>query len=131
MNESGLKFAPVAALGAPNKDAHGKGPAIRFGLAAIKNVGSGAMEMAVAERVENGCFASLEDFCTRLDSRAVNRKLVESLVKCGAFDSFDENRAAVFACIDDAMSSAASTQRDRASGQVSMFDVFETPQRDA
>jgi len=119
VNESGLKFAPVP-------DLNGRGPAIRFGLAAIKNVGAGAMEVAVTERTKNGRFESLEDFCTRLDSRAVNRKLVESLVKCGAFDSFDENRARVFASIEEAMASAASTQRDRASGQVSMFDVLET-----
>jgi DNA polymerase-3 subunit alpha len=117
VNESGLKFRPV-------RDAAG-GSGIRFGLAAIKNVGSGAMEMAVAEREKNGVFTSLEDFCTRLDSRAVNKKLVESLVKCGAFDGFDANRARVFAAIEDVMASAASVQRDRASGQVSMFDVFE------
>lgn len=118
VNESDLKFRPV------NLD-NGE-VAIRFGLAAIKNVGAGAMETAIAERQKNGRFKSLEDFCTRLDARAVNKKLIESLVKCGTFDSFDDNRARVFASIDDAMSSAASVQRDRASGQVSMFDVFET-----
>ncbi len=121
VNESGLKFRPV-------RDANP--PAIRFGLAAIKNVGQGAMELAIAERKANGPFASLEDFCTRLDSRAVNRKIIESLVKCGAFDSFNDNRAAVFATIEEAMAAAASAQRDRASGQVSMFDVFDsTPAR--
>jgi DNA polymerase-3 subunit alpha len=118
VNESGLKFRPV-------KLDSGE-VAIRFGLAAIKNVGSGAMEAAIAEREKNGRFESLEDFCARLDSRAVNKKLVESLVKCGTFDSFDENRARVFTAIEDAMSAAASAQRDRASGQVSMFDVFES-----
>lgn len=117
VNASSLKFAP---------DRTSKLPAIRFGLAAIKNVGSGAMEAAIAERSASGPFASLEDFCSRLDSRTVNRKIVESLVKCGAFDSFEPNRAAVFAQIDDAMGAAAAIQRDRASGQVSLFDVFET-----
>lgn len=117
VNASSLKFAP---------DRTSKLPAIRFGLAAIKNVGSGAMESAIAERMASGPFVSLDDFCSRLDSRTVNRKIVESLVKCGAFDSFDSNRAAVFAKIDDAMASAAAVQRDRASGQVSLFDVFET-----
>lgn len=117
VNASSLKFAP---------DRTSRLPAIRFGLAAIKNVGSGAMESAIAERVASGPFTSLEDFCSRLDSRTVNRKIVESLVKCGAFDSFESNRAAVFAQIDDAMASAAAIQRDRASGQVSLFDVFET-----
>ncbi len=117
VNASSLKFAP---------DRTSKLPAIRFGLAAIKNVGSGAMESAITERQASGAFSSMEDFCSRLDSRAVNRKIVESLVKCGAFDSFDSNRAAVFAQVDNAMASAAAVQRDRASGQVSLFDAFET-----
>ncbi len=117
VNASSLKFAP---------DRTSKLPAIRFGLAAIKNVGSGAMESAISERQASGAFSSLEDFCSRLDSRAVNRKVVESLVKCGAFDSFDTNRAAVLSQVDDAMASAAAVQRDRASGQVSLFDVFDT-----
>jgi DNA polymerase-3 subunit alpha len=124
VNESGLKFRPVA---------HAGGVAIRFGLAAIKNVGAGAMETAIAERAKNGRFESLADFCARLDSRAVNKKLVESLVKCGTFDSFDPNRARVFAQIDESLAAAASIQKDRASGQVSMFDAFDaapaTPRR--
>jgi DNA polymerase-3 subunit alpha len=118
VNESGLKFRPV-----PQGDGR---LGIRFGLAAIKNVGAAAMEAAIAEREKNGRFESMEDFCKRLDSRTVNKKVLESLVKCGAFDSFDANRARVFAGIDDAMASAASVQRDRASGQVSMFDVFDS-----
>jgi len=117
VNESGLKFRPVAHAGTVG---------IRFGLAAIKNVGAGAMETAIAERTKNGRFESLADFCARLDSRAVNKKLVESLVKCGTFDSFDANRARVFAQIDESLAAAASIQRDRASGQVSMFDAFDT-----
>ncbi len=116
VNESGFKFTPVLSSNPP---------AIRFGLAAIKNVGTGPMEAAIAERAKNGRYQSMEDFCTRLDSRAVNRKLMESLVKCGAFDCFDKNRARLFAQIDEVMASAASVQKDRASGQVSMFDVFE------
>ena len=131
VNESGLKFRPVHDTGLSGVSPRGdKAAAIRFGLAAIKNVGQGAMESAIAEREKNGRFESLADFCARLDSRTVNRKIIESLVKCGAFDSFDANRAAVFAQIDEAMAAAASIQRDRASGQVSMFDVFEsaTPQ---
>lgn len=124
VNESGLKFRPVRAVDRSARPVDGLA-AIRFGLAAIKNVGSAAMELAIAEREKAGRFESLEDFCARLDSRAVNKKLVESLVKCGAFDSFDDNRARVFVAIEDALAAAASVQRDRASGQVSMFDVFE------
>ncbi len=110
INASGLKFTPDPS-----------GPGIRFGLGSIKNVGSGAMEAAITERDKNGVFASLADFCSRLDSRTVNRKVLESLVKCGAFDGIDTNRAALFAEIEGAMAAAASVQRDRASGQVSLF----------
>ncbi len=118
VNESGLKFTPV-------RDA--VSPAIRFGLAAIKNVGEGAMESAIAERAKNGRFESLDEFCARLDSRAVNRKIVESLAKCGAFDGFDPNRARIFTQIEDAMAGAAAIQKDRASGQVSLFDGLDEP----
>ena len=110
INASDLKFSP---------ETNGKG--IRFGLASIKNVGAGAMEAAIAERKKNGPFISLEKFCSRLDSRTVNRKIIESLVKCGAFDCFGQSRAQLFSEIESAMASAASAQRDRASGQVSLF----------
>jgi len=110
LNASVLKFAPETT-----------GPGIRFGLASIKNVGAGAMESAIAEREKTGPFGTLEDFCSRLDSRTVNKKILESLVKCGAFDSLSTNRAALFAQIEPAMAIAASAQRDRASGQVSLF----------
>lgn len=113
INESGLKFTPVEEPGVR---------AIRFGLGAIKNVGSGAMEDAIREREANGPFQSLQDFCSRLDARTVNRKILESLVKCGAFDGFGQTRAALFASIESVMAVAAGVQRDRASGQVSLFD---------
>ncbi len=112
VNESQLKFAPVRGS---------KGAEIRFGLAAIKNVGAGAMENAILDRRENGKFKSLDEFCARLDSRTVNKKIVESLAKCGAFDCFESNRAKVFSVIEDAMAGAAAVQKDRASGQVSLF----------
>ena len=95
--------------------------AIRYGLAAIKNVGEGAMEMAIAEREARGEFSSLEDFCRRLDSRIANRKMLESLVKCGAFDFLGRERAELFACIDESLAGASASHRDRASGQVSLF----------
>ncbi len=114
INASGLKFTPEE-----------DGSGIRFGLASIKNVGAGAMESAIRERSKNGPFTSLEDFCSRLDSRTVNRKIVESLVKCGAFDSFGKHRSQLFSEIEAAMGAAASVQRDRASGQVSLFDSLD------
>ena len=115
VNRSALTFLPEELPG---------GRAIRFGLAAIKNVGEAAMETAVAEREANGPFKSLEDFCSRLDSRTVNKKLLESLVKAGAFDWEGRHRAELFAAIEGAMGAAASVQKDRASGQVSLFDSF-------
>jgi DNA polymerase-3 subunit alpha len=98
---------------------------IRFGLAAIKNVGESAMEAAVAERAANGPFKSLEDFCGRIDSKKLNKKSLECLVKCGAFDWMGTERAALFAEIEGAFAAAASAHRDRAAGQVSLFDAFD------
>jgi DNA polymerase-3 subunit alpha len=115
VNRSALTFLPEEIPGAK---------AIRFGLAAIKNVGEAAMETAIVDREENGPFKSMEDFCSRLDSRTVNKKILESLVKCGAFDWDGRHRAALDAAIEGAMGAAASVQKDRASGQVSLFDSF-------
>jgi DNA polymerase-3 subunit alpha len=116
INTSDLKFTP-------QDDGH----AILFGLGSIKNVGAGAMESAIAEREKSGPFKSLEDFCSRLDSRTVNRRIVESLVKCGAFDCFGKFRSQLFAEIESAMGAAAAVQRDRASGQVSLFGDMAMP----
>src|SRR5438874_11549143 len=78
--------------------------------------------MAIRERDERGEFASLEDFCSRLDSRVTNRKMLETLIKAGAFDFTGRDRAELFACIEDALASSAALQRDRVAGQVSLFD---------
>lgn len=99
--------------------------AIRYGLAAIKNVGEAAMEAAMAERARGGPFSSLADFCGRVDSRKISRKAVECLVKCGAFDFTGVERAQLFAEIEGAMAAAASLHRDRAAGQSSLFDMLE------
>jgi DNA polymerase-3 subunit alpha len=115
VNRSGLKFTP---------EMDGETPGIRYGLAAIKNVGEAAMEAAIEERGQHGEFKSLEDFCARLDSRKVNKKVVESLVKCGAFDWTGIERAAMAADVDSTLAASASSQRDRASGQVGLFDTF-------
>lgn len=97
---------------------------IRFGLAAIKNVGEVAMEAAIAEREAKGAFQSLEDFCGRVDLRKLNKKALECLVKCGAFDWTGVERAQLAAEIDGALAAASSAHRDRAAGQFSMFDDF-------
>ncbi|MEN3368080.1 MAG: polymerase subunit alpha [Verrucomicrobiota bacterium] len=116
VNRSGLKFSPEAT------GADSTLNAIRYGLAAIKNVGQGAMEIAIQEREARGEFTSLEDFCRRLDSRIANRKMLESLVKCGAFDFLGRERAELFGCIDESLAAASASHKDRASGQVSLFD---------
>ncbi len=116
MNRSALKFVPETG-------AHGA--AIRYGLAAIKNVGSGAVEAAIAARESSGPFKSLEDFASRVDARAANKKVLESLIKSGAFDFCGEPRAVLFARLDAAMAAAASMQRDRLNGQVSLFGDLE------
>jgi DNA polymerase III subunit alpha len=135
INKSGLKFTPetVAAISDHRGQENGAGRAplqqnaIRYGLAAIKHVGEGAMATAIREREQRGDFTSLEDFCTRLDSRVANRKMLESLIKAGAFDFVGRERAELFARIDEALSSSAAAQRDRIAGQVSLFDETTAP----
>jgi DNA polymerase-3 subunit alpha len=112
-----LPAGPEAPEGAPGAD-------IRFGLSAIKNVGEGAVEAALAVRGEGGPFASLFDFCDRVDLRAVNRRVVESFVKSGSFDSTDPRRSALFAAIDGAMEAGQKRQRDREAGQSSLFGML-------
>jgi DNA polymerase-3 subunit alpha len=125
INKSGLKFTPETVAGIGDAGAGITNPgynAIRYGLAAIKNVGEAAMAMAIRERDERGEFSSLDDFCTRLDSRVANRKMLESLIKAGAFDFTARDRAELFGCIDESLNASAIAQRDRAAGQVSLFD---------
>src|SRR5213083_2310313 len=113
INRSGLKFTPESQDGKM---------AIRYGLAAIKNVGEAAMEMSIQDRERAGEYTSLEDFCGRIGTRIANRKMLESLIKAGAFDFVGRDRAELFACIDESLSCAAAAQRDRTVGQVSLFD---------
>jgi DNA polymerase-3 subunit alpha len=96
----------------------------RFGLAAIRNVGEGAVEAILRARREGGPFRSLFDFCERVDLRAVNRRVVESLIKSGSFDSLDARRSALFEAIDRAMETGQKHQRDREQGQVSLFGML-------
>ncbi len=93
---------------------------IRFGFSGIKNVGQGAVE-AIVEARRDGLYSDLFDFCQRVDARRVNRRVVESLAKCGAFDTLHEERAAVWASLDTALERGAAAQRDREIGQGSLF----------
>jgi DNA polymerase-3 subunit alpha len=94
---------------------------IRFGLLAVKNVGRGAIESIIEAR-NAGPFKSLEDLCQRVDLRLVNRKILESLIKCGALDSFSLPRAQMFASLDRIMEIASRTHKEKAKGQLSFFD---------
>ncbi len=96
---------------------------IRFGLAGIKNVGEGAAEIIVRERKENGSFTSFLDFCTRLDLRKVNKRVLDSLIKCGAFDSLGVSRARLFEGLDEVLSIAQEAQKRKKSQQKSLFSV--------
>jgi DNA polymerase III subunit alpha len=100
------------------------GDAIHFGLAAIKNVGATAIDSIVKVRETDGAFAALDDFCARVDLRLVNRRVIESLIKAGAFDSLRSTRAGLLASLDQAMEGGQRRQRDREEGQVSLFDAL-------
>ncbi|MFV9505654.1 MAG: DNA polymerase III subunit alpha [Oscillochloridaceae bacterium umkhey_bin13] len=95
---------------------------IRFGLAAIKNVGEGPVEAIIAEREANGPFQSLEDLCARVDRHAINKRVLESLIKAGAFDQFPGSRRQHLAILDQALSAGAEAQKAREVGQSSLFD---------
>ncbi|WP_009962988.1 DNA polymerase III subunit alpha [Verrucomicrobium spinosum] len=116
VNKSSLKFAPECIEGSdvPN--------AIRYGLAAVKNVGEAAMAAAIAERTKNGPFTSLEDFCARVDSRMINKRLMEPLIKVGGFDWTGQDRAGMCFVLDEVLSNASSRQKERKAGMVSLFD---------
>ena len=103
------------------------GKSIRFGLVAIKGLGSAAVQMILKARGEGGDFRSLFDFCERVDQKAVNKRVLESLTKGGAFDSIHdgrESRAALLAMLDRAIEHGAKAQRDRNSGQGGLFAAF-------
>ena len=99
------------------------GEAIRFGLAAVKNVGHNAIESIVAARKEIGAFKSIFQFCEKVDLRLLNKRVIESLVKSGAMDAMGR-RSQLMAVIDSAMEHAQKSQRDAAMGQHGLFGVF-------
>ena len=106
------------------------GEAIRFGLAAVKNVGHNAIESIVAARKEIGAFKSIFQFCEKVDLRLLNKRVIESLVKSGAMDAMGR-RSQLMAVIDSAMEHAQKSQRDAAMGQHGLFGVFARTTRHA
>ena len=107
-----------------------KTEAIRFGLAAIKNVGHNAIESVLSARAAlqaegKAGFASLWEFCEKVDLRLMNKRVLESLIKAGAMDCFGK-RAAVMAALDGAMERAQKAQKDQAAGQHGLFGIFDS-----
>lgn len=98
---------------------------IRFALAAIKNIGSGSMEKIVEERKTHGDFVSLEDFLKRVESQYLNKRLVENLIKSGAFDCFKVSRAQMISVFEPLMEMVYADKKKKESGQFSMFDLVE------
>ncbi|MDD5724315.1 MAG: DNA polymerase III subunit alpha, partial [Syntrophales bacterium] len=120
INESSTDFSVV-------------GENIRFGLSAVKNVGGGAVDSIIISRTSGGKFTSFHDFCDRVDLHRANKKVIESLIKCGAFDSLEKNRCRLMEGYEDIALSAQRKNRDRMNGQTSLFDdpeIADTTQPD-
>ena len=110
-NESGADFTVV-------------GDCVRFGLAAVKGIGDRAVEAIAAARAKVGRFKSLFQFCEKVDLLAVNRAVVESLIKCGAFDSTGARRSQLAAVLDKALAAGSEAQDDSRRGQMNFFGEF-------
>ncbi len=105
---------------------------IRFGLSAVKNIGDAALDAIIQARNEGGPFRSFEDFCRRVDLRRVNRRVLESLIKCGAFDSITKgHRAQIFSIVDHAIELGSRHQEEKQSGQRSLFEGIGSSDRKA
>ena len=98
---------------------------IRFGLAAVKNVGSGAIASMTEMRQRKGKFHALSHFCEEVNTRLINRRAIESLIKCGAFDSLGARRSQLMAILDEALDRASIRQKERARGQTSFLEILE------
>ena len=96
---------------------------LRFGLAAVKNVGAAAIDVILKTREEEGQFTSILDFCTRVDLRKVNRRVIESLIKCGAFDFTGAKRSQLMASLDRIMDISQAVQKDKVNGQINIFQT--------
>ena len=116
INESGVDFTPLY----DDEDKSGQ-RVIRFGLAAVKGVGGKAVEQIIEARKKTGRFKSLFHFCENVDLRAVNKQVLESLIKAGAFDRLGGNRHQMTAGLERAMEGGASLQSDKVKGQMNFF----------
>ena len=105
----------------PDGQGPGSGQGIRFGLGAVKNLGQSAVEAIGKARQEVGRFPSLHQFCEKVDLGAINRRMIESLIRAGAMDSLEGTRSQKFAAVEGAMEAGQRAWRDRESGQVGLF----------
>lgn len=99
------------------------GDKIRFGLGSVKNVGTSAVDEIVAERDRNGQFTDFTDFCERIQETNVNKKCIESLIKAGAFDEFNETRRTLMESFESILDTITSSNKKELEGQVNMFDL--------
>ena len=102
-----------------------EGAHIRFGLAAVKNIGRGLIRSVVAKRTEGGPFRSLEDFLTRMGEGELNKRAVENLIKCGAMDCFGNHRSELLAVFESMMDSLAISRKKNLEGQMGLFGMLE------
>lgn len=98
---------------------------IRFGLAAVKNVGVNVLNNIIKERESSGEFKDFNEFCKRLDSKDLNKRIIESLIKCGAFDEMGDNRASLLLGYEKLLESISMDRKKNLAGQVSLFDGFD------
>lgn len=122
VNESFSEFTCLA----PREGENPSRGAIRFGLSAVKNVGTTAIESIITARMNEGPFKTFYDFTERVDLRVCNRKVLESLIKCGAFDGCGTHRSELVALIDEALAMGSRLQRDRSVGQLFFTDDLES-----
>ena len=99
---------------------------IRFGLGSVKNVGKAVVDTIVKEREEKGLFKSFTDFCERMSGESVNKKCIESLIKAGAFDEFEQTRSTLLASFESIVDAISDTSKRTMQGQVTMFDLGKT-----
>src|SRR4029453_13591045 len=123
--EMGIRVLPPD-INQSGHDFVGLGGDIRFGLDAVKNGGHSAVEKILEAREKGGPIESIWDFCARVDSRTVNKKAIESLIKCGALDSTDATRKGMLEVLPQAQGAGQKQQEDALSGQGSIFDLEQT-----
>lgn len=119
----GIEMLPPS-INKSGKDFSVDNGCLRFGLAAVKNVGGAVVDEIAAERETGGDFIGLTDFCKRMVSRKMNKRVVESLIKCGAFDEFGLKRAQLFRAYERVMDDAQYAAKNTMPGQLDMFSMM-------